>query len=245
MNHVVKRTRQTQPISGFTLIELMLSMTFLAILLLAIAMTIIQIGTIYNKGIVVKEINQIGRLIGDDVKRTSAAAASINLTTDYVPSTAGGRFCLGEFSYIWNTTVAIENNDPNLTTYEGSSIVARPLHFVKLPDSPKDYCKKEVSTGGLLFEEIRAADISETQELIPSGDHSLGINKFSIPVTTFVTDDTIQQSVYTLNYTIGSGLTRTMTTDQSACLGPGQANADLEYCAVEQFSIVLRTGSRT
>ena len=67
---------------GFTLIELMLAMTFISVLLLAIAMTIIQIGNIYNKGTTVKEINQAARAIADDVSRSASAASALNIDTD-------------------------------------------------------------------------------------------------------------------------------------------------------------------
>ena len=238
MNHVVKRTQ------GFTLIELMLSMSFLAILLLAIAMTIIQIGTIYNKGIVVKEINQAGRAIGDDIRRTSSAAQAVNLTRDYVATTAGGRLCLGSVSYIWNTTLAIEKNDTNLTTYQGSTIIDKPLRFVKVPDGPGNYCAK-TAAGALLYREIRSVDISQAQELLPAGEHALGINQFVIPAANTVTDPSISQALYTLNYTLGSGLTSTMNDDQSACLDASDPDSDLAYCSVSSFSVVLRTGSGT
>lgn len=48
---------------GFTIIELMLSMTFLAMLMLVIALTTIQISNIYNKGVTLREVNQAGRSV--------------------------------------------------------------------------------------------------------------------------------------------------------------------------------------
>ena len=234
MNHVVKRTQ------GFTLIELMLAMTFIAILLLGIAMTIIQIGNIYNKGITVKEINQAGRSIGDDVKRTTAAAPSINLVTDYATNSAGGRFCAGNYSYIWNTAKALENNDANLTTYQ--STPSKQVHFVKVPDTSKIYCAK--TGAGFTYRSIRALDTNLAQELLATGDHTLGINEFNLPLTNAVTDVTTGETIYTLNYTIGSGATSAMDSTQSACLDPSQPNSNLTYCTVQQFTLVLRTGNR-
>ena len=63
MNRAAKQT-------GFTLIELMLAMTFISVLLLAIAMTIIQIGTIYNRGVTLKEVSQAARSISDELNRS-------------------------------------------------------------------------------------------------------------------------------------------------------------------------------
>src|SRR6218665_2336873 len=99
---------------GFTLIELMLSMTFVSVLLLAIAMTIIQMATIYNKGMTVKEVNQTSRDISDDLKRSFSASQVFVVntdpaidSTDYVriklgSEIVGGRLCTGTYSYIWN-----------------------------------------------------------------------------------------------------------------------------------------------
>lgn len=237
MNHVDKKQR-TQ---GFTLIELMLAMTFIAVLLLAIAMTIIQIGAIYNKGITLKDINQAGRSIGDDVKRTTAEAGTITRATDYYTNSAGGRLCLGTYSYIWNTAKALEGNDPNRTTY--ASTPTKPINFVKVSDAGKIYCAR-TGGGALTYRTIRAADTTIAQELLPAGDHALGVNLVDLPAASIVTDVTTGQTVYTFLYTLGSGKTSAMDATQSACLGPGQINSDPTYCSVQQFTIVLRTGNR-
>lgn len=227
--------------AGFTLIELMLAMTFISILLLAIAMTIIQIGTIYNKGIVLKEMNQAARAIGDDMKRTTAASGAINLTNDLVTHSAGGRLCLGTYSYIWNTSKALEQNDVNVTTY--ITVGKPPIHLVKVADSAKIYCAK-TSAGVLTYKTVRAEDTATSQELIPAGDHSLGVNQLSLLPAATVTDTTTGESIYTLFYTLGAGRVSAMNADQSACLGPGDMNSDLTYCTVQPFTLVLRVGNK-
>lgn len=240
MNRAANQYKQ-QGGAGFTLIELMLAMTFISILLLAIAMTIIQIGTIYNKGLVLKEINQVGRAVADDVKRTTAASESMNLSTDYVPHTAGGRLCLGTYSYIWNTARALEQSDVNITTY---AVADKPtIRFVKVPDSAKMYCAK-TPAGALTHRSISVLDTDKTQELLPSGDHSLGINQFQLIPSAVVTDTSTGGSLYTLEYTLGTGKISAMNPTQTACLGPGELNSDLTYCSVVQFSIVLRAGNK-
>lgn len=218
-------------------------MTFLSVLLLAIAMTIIQIGTIYNKGTVVKEINQSGRSIADDIKRTSAAANSFSVATDYVSSPAGGRLCLGNYSYIWNTAYTLEQDpgNANLTPYEGSSLADKPLHFVKVPDSSRIYCQK--SGPALTYKFIRSADTAQAQELLPSGDHSLTVTQLALPSVDIVSDPTTNQTIYTLVYALGSGTTKAMNATQTACLDPSNSNSDLSYCTVQQFTITLRTGN--
>ncbi len=123
MNRQVN-TRVTQ---GFTLIELMLAMTFVSVLLVAIAMTVIQMANIYNRGMTVKELNQASREVTDDLRRTTASsevfAANVDGsdTADFfiirTGSTAiGGRLCMGSESYIWNYTSAVDaGTDSNQT----------------------------------------------------------------------------------------------------------------------------------
>jgi prepilin-type N-terminal cleavage/methylation domain-containing protein len=54
---------------GFTLIELMLAMSFISVLLLSIAMVGIQAGKMYSRGIVLRDVNQAGRDISDTIRR--------------------------------------------------------------------------------------------------------------------------------------------------------------------------------
>ncbi len=235
MNHVVKRT------AGFTLIELMLAMTFISILLLAIAMTIIQIGTIYNRGMTLKEVNQASRDIADDLRRTVAAGESFTLDTDYVTNSAGGRLCNGVYSYVWNYGKAISANDINLTTYEaGSSDIP---NLVKIPDPGKLYCTL-ASSGGLQYKKIRAADTSTAQELLKSGDRELVVHTFNVISGSGVSDPATGQQLYTMLFTIGTSTISALTPDLTACLPPDNINSDLTYCVVQQFSLVVRAGNR-
>lgn len=235
MNHVDKR--------GFTIIELMLAMSFISVLLLGIAMTVIQIGTVYNRGMALKEVNQAAREIGADVNR-SLSAAQINRDLDYVPTTSGGRLCLGTVSYIWNTGKAFEDDDPTITWYGNDPSHVKPVHFVKVPDNSKIYCSKD-GTGALNYATITTDDAAKANELLPQGDHSLNIHKFVLntPRPTAGDPDTKQQ-LYVLDYTIGSGSISAMNDDQSACKSPGEAGADLAYCNVQPFSIVIRAGNK-
>ena len=120
MNHVDKQ-------KGFTLIELMLAMGFVSALLIAVAMTVIQIANIYNRGITLKDVNQAGRSIASELQRSIAGSASFNIDSGvgsrYIQQSlngknAGGRLCIGQYSYIWNYGSAIKPNDtsssPNL-----------------------------------------------------------------------------------------------------------------------------------
>ena len=53
---------------GFTIIELTLAMAFISVLLISIVLVSIQAGKMYNRGIILRGVNQAGRDI-DTVMR--------------------------------------------------------------------------------------------------------------------------------------------------------------------------------
>ena len=135
---------------GFTLIELMLAMTFIAILLVAVAMTTIQISNIYNKGITLREVNQAGRSLSSEFQRSIGGAVPFDvtpkvddspatLTSKYVVRDGGGRLCLGSYTYAWNygKTLAGETGAPAVfNKYSNGSTV----RFAKVKDASGSLC---------------------------------------------------------------------------------------------------------
>lgn len=256
MNQQINTPRRS---SGFTLIELMLSMTFVAVLLMAIAMTIIQIANIYNRGMTVKEVNQASRAIADDMRRGVGASEVFLVNangTDSADSFAvrsgstvvGGRLCTGTFSYLWNIEKAVQAEeavgakDVTLTHILSSGgTVGDPIRFVKIPDTGKKYCLK--ASGALVNKNIVDADAKIMTDLLDTGDHKLGLQRLSITTKDSVYDASTGQRLYMVNYTLGTGDTAAMNSTQSACLPPGDPNSNLTYCNVQAFSIVLRVGS--
>lgn len=224
MNHVNKN-------KGFTLIELMLAMAFIALLLLAIAMTIIQIANIYNRGLILKEQDQVSRSISDDLDqamRSSTTFSIVPAAKRYVSTTWGGRMCLGQYSYIWNYVKATGSN---LNTYTDGT----PLKFVKAPDAGATYCTANAQTG-----EYPAIDLTGAVELLQTGDHNLGLHAFAVTTSPTASDSLSGQSLYVVSFTIGTSDLNAMVADQSACKDPNVAGADPVYCAVQQFTIVVR-----
>ncbi len=240
MNHVLKQ-RPSQ--AGFTLIELMLAMTFIAVLLLGIAMTIIQIGSIYNKGLTYKEVNVIGRDVSDDLRRNIMAAGSLAIATDYMENPAyGGRLCLGSYSYVWNYEKARASQtqpaNTQLVTYTDNAAV--PVRLVKVSDPGKAYCEKDMN-GVLRQRNILAG--AQAQELVKAGDRDLGLHSLTIRTDSAAVDMINNQQLYTLSFVIGTGKITAMDTTQTGCLPPGQPGADSLYCTVQPFSLVIRAGN--
>lgn len=235
MNHVDKR-------QGFTLIELMLAMGFVSALLIAVAMTVIQIASIYNRGITLKDVNQTGRALVSELQRSVTSTSSFELGTHYFKQLqggveVGGRLCLGQYSYVWNYGKTIKPGD----TSSSPNVYAAPdtdkqIRFVKVHDPDISYCTN-------LAKKIIFAD---AVEMLDVGEHDLAIHNFTISSAATASDTKTGQQLYSISFLLG-------TNDQSAlsgilanteCKPPNDPNSDPAYCSVSKFDIVVRTGKK-
>jgi type II secretory pathway pseudopilin PulG len=242
---------------GFTLIELLLAMTFISTLLLTIAMTIVQIANIYNHGMILKELNQTARAVTQELDRAVRASSSFSTNIadrKYVNSAWGGRMCLGQYSYVWNYGTALSRINPNRNFYsstnsinaagnivQGSTGARSEISFVKVLDPAGSYCVPNVS--GVYL----AVDPTDATELLRSGDHSLVIHALSVTSIATAKDTLSAQELYKFSFTLGTSDINALTTDStgqvaanSLCKAPNIAGSDLNYCSIEQFTIVLR-----
>lgn len=128
---------------GFTLVELMLAMGFVGSLLVIIALIIMQIMGLYNRGLTLKEVNQVSRTVVRDMQQSVAGVDAFELQykdevtgemkeaetlsdlqgreVDYYSNQAGGRLCTGSYSYAWNTGAALESYNPRLIGYNAAT----------------------------------------------------------------------------------------------------------------------------
>lgn len=135
-----KLTESTK--KGFTLVELSIALAFIGALLISIAMILINILAIYQKGLTLKSVDSVGRGLIDELTSAINTAPSVD-TTSLCNSLANydaesiakcekdhafsyifhasqnergeqynGIFCTGFYSYIWNTVYA-ENSGSN------------------------------------------------------------------------------------------------------------------------------------
>ena len=235
---------------GFTLVELLLAMTFISTLLLVIAMTIVQIANTYNRGMILKEVNQTARSLTEELDR--AVSASSDFSTDaaaqrYVSRPWGGRICLGQNSYIWNYGSALSTQNSNRNMYssintagnvvtEGGTTRSE-IGFVKVIDPAGSYC---IPNGSGAYPAVNPVNATE---LLRSGDHTLAIHAFTITSTATAKDALSAQALYKVSYVLGTSNMDALTNDQTACKAPSEQGSDLNYCSIQQFTIVLRAVS--
>lgn len=228
---------------GFTLIELMLAMTFIAVLLIAIAMTTIQISHIYNKGITLREVNQAGRSVTDDLQRSVGSSSPFDvtpkkdfttpatLTSHFVDFKGGGRLCVGSNAYAWNYGKALVGGSgaPDKVNFYTDGA---PVRFVKVRNA-SDLCNNPDA-------KINRADAAE---MLTSSDRDLVIHSFTIQQTK--TEPSTEQAIYAITMLIGTNDREQLTSNDASCKAPAEGVGDEQYCSVNQFDIIARAGNRS
>ncbi len=227
---------------GFTLIELMLAMTFIAVLLVAIAMTTIQISNIYNKGITLREVNQAGRSVSSELQQSIASSVPFDVTpksdnspatqtSHYVVRDGGGRLCLGTYTYAWNYGKALSGGAGAPAVYNKYDNNA-PVRFAKVEDA-----------GGALCADVNLAiPKAKANELLSAGDRELVLHSFSISKT--ASDATTSQALYAITMVIGTNDRAQLTTDNASCKPPAAGASNENYCSVNEWDIIARAGNK-
>lgn len=231
--------------NGFTLIELMLAMTFISVLLVAIAITTIQISNIYNKGITLREVNQVGRSLSDELQRSIASSTPFDVTpkVDESPATAtskyvvrdgGGRLCLGNYTYAWNYGKALTGG------------TGAPAVFNKYNDNTSVLFAKVADASGELCENAaleQPIERDKATDLVSSGDRDLVVHSFTIARTS--EDANAGQALYAISMVIGTNDREQLVTGSTSCKPPATGVGDEDYCSVNRFDLVARAGNKT
>lgn len=237
MNRVTKRQQ------GFTLIELLLAMSFVSLLLMAITVTVIQVTNIYTKGVTMKTVDQVGQSVSQDIRRSIEASRPLDLGVtaaggvNYRPSVAvggdvtkpdGGRLCTGAYSYIWNNGKSLASPVNKYTSGDTA------IRLVKVPDNGALYCS----------DPSRPVDQSLATEMLSTGDRELAVQSFTI--TMAASNPTLQQALYQVRLEIGTNdrdALEQLTTLDTTCKPPAEAEGLRDYCAVNRFEFTARAGN--
>lgn len=220
---------------GFTLVELMLSMAFISVLLLAIAMLVLQISSTYNKGLTLRAVNEAGQLITSDIQRTVNQA--VQEKTLFADDTNGGRFCVGTSVYAWNYGPTIANG----TGFNEKANGDKDILLVKFESAGQEYCVPAPDGTWL--------DIpNDATDMLASGETNLALHTFSIneEIATGLLGEPVEndplQRMYAISLTIGTNETGFILANR--CTAPA-SRVDDEYCSVNTFNFVARTGSES
>ena len=222
--------------TGFTLVELMLAMAFLSMLLLAIAMCVIQMSTIYARGETLRQVNQSSRVVATDFRRTFADAqvSAVNIHQ----AQSHQRICTGQYTYVW-TTAQTAADPASANRYTDSGVGE--IRLVRIVDMGGQYCRDGSHTPSM-HTPIDAATASPI-ELLEEGDRSLRVRNLSIEEAG--KGDVTGQRLYVIRLLLGTDNTEAIDATTDTCIaGTDVATSDINYCAVNEVTLTVRAGMR-
>lgn len=238
---------------GFTVIELMLAMTFVSILLISVALLTIQISNTYTRGITMRQVNTAGRELANDLQRSVQASQQISdfvifmdggtdrvrrgedaYNTAVNPSEAdnimGGRLCLQDRHYAWNTgAYLVQVDDSGGITDSPNVMNGNPVNLVQVRGISICGDDTDVAVG-----DFAPLDPTDSTETLSTGDRELAIHNFYVSGSSAT-------GLYAISFTLGTNREGTLTDDSSRCRPPSDAASDNDYCTVNRFDIVART----
>ncbi len=233
---------------GFTLVELMLAMTFVSLLLLSIALVSIQVGKIYAKGETLRKVNRAGREVGDILKRDflqSKWSSSIRgndeegdevvLILQEAGKDISGRFCLGSYSYAWNMpeTIDVEVRGPSVVV-DSDGV---PVSFVRIVDPGGGFCQ---TVDGVYPNEVDSGAI--THLLRPQEDGEKGVLVVhSLNISPVAVSQSGTDGLFNISYKLGTSAMSEINTIDQTCKPPTDNEANFDFCAINEFNMIVRT----
>lgn len=206
MTHHVKQQQ------GFTLIELMIALAFVAFILIFSTTAVIQVMQTYNKGLAIKQINQAGRTTMEDMSRYLRTADPGVVDVSLVSSQH--RACFGGVSYVWNLS-----NTPASTANKYSD--NSPITFARVADDSKAMC---TATSGVYPNVPKA----QATDILQSNVWVMAVSMSDPSVDSPLMDLTINLAVAN-DPAISSG----------QCT---QGGAVGQFCATSNFTTTVMTG---
>lgn len=220
--------RRTQ--KAFTLIELSLAMTFVAILMISIALLTIQVSRLYTRGTVMRDVNQAGVDITRDIQQSIAAVDGPDMVKVKTIGSGNGVvsvLCFGSTSYVIKD--AANTGLPGLK-----------IRLAKVHDTASALCADPVDASKV----IASANADTSQELlVTAGGRELAVYGFKVADRTILEDDTGGGALVTVKLTIGTSQTSEVSLTDSKCKPPADNDSGAEYCAINQFVITGRVSN--
>lgn len=197
---------------GFTLIELMIALAFVAFILIFATTAVIQVMQTYNKGLAVKQINQAGRTTIEDMSRFLRIADPGAVKTNALASDR--RVCFGSVSYVWNLY-----NTPAASTnkYDDGS----PLTLTRVNDAANAMC-------AIVAGAYPAVPKSQATDILAS-------NIWVMSLT--VSQPTVAAPLVDLSLKLAVAGDPTITAGQCA-----QGGVTGQFCATSDFSTTVMSG---
>jgi hypothetical protein len=233
-------------IRGFTIIELTLAMTFVSILLVSVAMLSIQLMNQYTRGSTLKEVNQAGTEVVNDIKRTMGQAQlqDNGVRTKQITSggvTLGVALCIGNYSYIASDPIALEaDKGIKVGPTTGNKTT---VHMAKVRDMGGLLCNTDSELDDGVYES------EDVAELLPGGSRMLAVRDLTVtpnnitPGHAFYKAFQQGKGFYTVEFKVSAGTTSELEASAESCRAPSDKESNINFCAIDVFKFSSRVGS--
>ena len=169
-----------------------------------------QLFSLYNKGVTIRDVNAVTRHLVRDVQDSVAASKldirlfpagtttpvgtlqeASNQALDYYTNADGGRLCTGSYTYIWNYGQAFAayegvglNGEQGYTQFTGNvSDGFEAVRFIKVSDDNKRLCTVDEDESDTLVKEGKKLSDEVVEEAVPvfdEGERDLVLYSFDI-----------------------------------------------------------------
>lgn len=250
---------------GFTLVELSLSIAFIAILSITIVLIINNAISTYRRGLTLNQVNTVGMDLVDDI-RVAVQNSPANLfgscidenDTDEmkcinVIKTANvkvngqqlenvpvkGAFCTGLYSYAWNSgyffATDAELDSDGMITLRGERI-----RLLKVEDKNRSVCAA-ISDGDDALE----IDDGTEVEMLLVNDSANNMVLYDFSVAMPAIDSANSSAFYSISFILGTvqGGINVMSSG-NFCKPPKDNNSNFDYCAINKFNFAAQANGR-
>ncbi|MGE5312870.1 MAG: PilW family protein [Acidobacteriota bacterium] len=210
-------TRKTYP--GFTIVELTIALTFIAILLLFIVTITMQATAAFNKGLALKSINQASRTIVDQISNDIAASATVHQQSI---GTTGGVLCTDAAVYYWNTIPSLESPSSYWAIKYKAPHIEDKVYLVRTTNAQ---CPPASATTWDVLDYPGTGATNKTSELLGGFSGVIDIK----------VDDT-QKPLFRISVVLGTTKTDMYETPALNACAPGRLG---EFCARTDFTRIV------
>ncbi len=236
--------------NGFTIAETVLSMAFIALIMLMIGATSLQMIRTYRKGISIKTVSSTAQLIIDDFTRAINASAGLKCLeydsgsfsetpcSGMLSDLDGTVICTGKYTYLFN----YGGTDPSRRI----EVDGQPIKLYKVNDQGATVCQDP----SLVNQAVTAIANDQRKDLLESGDRDLIFHSFAI--NSVINSYNYDQTFYNISFVLGTFNDQLIRTNDASCKTPSELTADaaagqdvgsFDYCAINKFNFSARTAS--
>lgn len=255
--------RRIKARQGFTLVELSLSLVFIGILSLTVALIINNAVSSYRRGVTLNQVNTVGMELVDDIRGALQASppnrdelckneecgemvvkrtgeVEIDGKKEIVP--IYGAVCTGKYSYVWNSGYVV-GSDKKVSVEEDNM-----FRLAKWDDPITESNKETIcSINNGLTNNFVLPDKAKNKEILLAEDEDNPLALYDFVVQEPAVGPKGDTAYYTASFILGTvqgGININATGD--FCKAPKDGGGAFDYCAINKFNFAAQaTGGKS